>query len=230
MKDVETKEKKRLLLDELRKSRGIIKTACKNAGVSRPTCLKWRDNDPEFKSEFDEISEEQIDEVESTLLANILKGDTTAAIFYLKTKGRNRGYGNMEVSEAVGAENTPKAKADPVAMRRLGGIKAGLVKALKKDGKYSDGLKYQIDSVAQLMLRVDELKQEIFDRDHKCVNVETSREGNVRESVSPKERLYLEYLRQMQYSLRALGLNMDSKAQKGADNDGFDEFMKNMKE
>lgn len=230
MKDVETKEKKRLLLEELRKSRGIIKTACKNAGVSRPTCLKWRDNDPEFKAEFDEISEEQIDEVESTLLANILKGDTTAAIFYLKTKGRNRGYGNMEVSEAAGIENTPKAKADPVAMRRLGGIKAGLVKALKKDGKYSDGLKYQIDSVAQLMLRVDELKQEIFDRDHKCVNIETSREGNVRESVSPKERLYLEYLRQMQYSLRALGLNMDSKVQKGTDNDGFDEFMKNMKE
>ena len=91
-------------------------------------------------------------------------------------------------------------------------------------------MKYQIDSVAQLMLRVEGLKQEIFDSDHKCVNVETSREGNVRESVNPKERLYLEYLRQMQYSLRALGLNMDSKAQKSTGDDGFDEFMKSMKE
>ena len=222
---------KQKMLDALARSRGIVSTACKLSGLSRSSYLNWKKNDPEFAAEVEQIQETQKDSVENKLLDNIAQGDVTSIIFYLKTRCRDRGYGNTEVSEsqAAGGE-ARKPKADATAMRKLGAIKTGLVRALKSEGKYSDGLKFQIDSVAQLMLRVEMLKQEIFSSDHSSVNVETSREGNVRESVSPKERLYLEYLRQMQYALRALGLNMDSKAQKGAGDDGFDEFMKQLKD
>lgn len=222
---------KRKMLDALSKSRGIVSVACKLSGLSRSSYLNWKKSDLDFAAAVDQIQETQKDGVESKLLDNIEQGDVTSIIFYLKTRCRDRGYGNTEVSESKAAGNeAKKSKADATAMRKLGAIKTGLVRALKSEGKYSDGLKFQIDSVAQLMLRVEMLKQEIFSSDHSSVNVETSREGNVRESVSPKERLYLEYLRQMQYALRALGLNMDSKVQKGAGDDGFDEFMKQLKD
>ncbi len=225
------KDKKGEFLEYLRTANGIIKTACARVGISRPTYDNWRKADPDFASKVQTIMDEQADEVEQRLIENIRQGDTTAIIFYLKTKGKNHGYGNLEVGDKEGDGQKPKRTyADAVAMRKLGGIKTGLIRVLKSEGRYSESLRYQIDNVAQLMLRVEELKQEIFAKDHKCVNVETSREGNVRESVSPKERLYLEYLRQMQYALRALGLNMDSKAQKDGGSDGLDEFMKSMKE
>ncbi len=224
-------EKKAKFLDYLRGSNGIIKTACANTGITRHTYDNWRKSDEDFAMKVHEIMEAQIDEVERRLQDRIEQGDTTAIIFFLKTKGRNHGYGNLEVGDKEGeGQKSKRTYADAVAMRKLGGIKTGLIRVLKSEGRYSESLRYQIDNVAQLMLRVEELKQEIFSKDHKCVNVETSREGNVRESVSPKERLYLEYLRQMQYALRALGLNMDSKAQKDGGSDGLDEFMKSMKE
>lgn len=230
MKEVKD-EKKAAMLEALRCGNGTVKAACAKTGISRTTYNRWKHEDASFREETENVRLDKAEEVEQKLFEKIAQGDVTSIIFFLKTKGRDLGYGNTEVADAQGYENVQrKPKADPVAMRRLGGIKSALMRALKNEGLYSDGLKYQIDSVAQLMLRVEELKQEIFDRDHKCVNVETSREGNVRESVSPKERLYLEYLRQMQYSLRALGLNMDSKTQKSAGDDGFDEFMKSMKE
>ncbi|MEF2920033.1 MAG: hypothetical protein U0O22_06120, partial [Acutalibacteraceae bacterium] len=43
-------------------------------------------------AQVDEINEATLDFVESKLLENIKKGEVTSIIFYLKTKGRNRGY------------------------------------------------------------------------------------------------------------------------------------------
>lgn len=230
MKEV-SNEKKSAMLDALRHGDGTVKAACAKVGISRTTYNRWKNEDPVFREEAEMIDLDKAEGVESKLMEKIAQGDVTCMIFFLKTKGRKIGYGNTEVADVYNCDaDQHKPKANPVAMKRLGGIKSALIRVLKSNGTYSDGLKYQIDSVAQLMLRVEGLKQEIFDSDHKCVNVETSREGNVRESVNPKERLYLEYLRQMQYSLRALGLNMDSKAQKSTGDDGFDEFMKSMKE
>lgn len=75
-----------------KESKGIITYACDAIGVSRQTYYYWMSTDEKFKQEIDDINESTIDLVEHKLLSLINKEDTTAIIFYLKTKGRNRGY------------------------------------------------------------------------------------------------------------------------------------------
>lgn len=212
---------------------GIVKAACSVAQISRTTYYDWKKQDEEFAAAVDLVMADQCDEVESRLLQNIQQGDTTAMIFYLKSKGQCNGYGNPEVgdrSDAAAKGNEHKPKADGTVMKRVAGVKSSIIRTLKKTGKYSLDMNYQIETAAELIVRRDLLKQEIFDKEHSCVNVETSREGNVRESVSPRERLYLEYTTKCQSALRALGMNTDSKNQNKAGADGFEDFMTQFKE
>lgn len=58
--------------------------------------------DPEFKAAVEEVQEYTVDVAESELHKLIKAGETTAIIFYLKTKGKKRGY--VERQELVGAE------------------------------------------------------------------------------------------------------------------------------
>jgi hypothetical protein len=83
---------KQALLQALEKSLGIITTACKQVGLNRSTFYDYYNNDQEFKKAVDDLQEVALDFAESKLLNQISKGDTTATIFYLKTKGKNRGY------------------------------------------------------------------------------------------------------------------------------------------
>jgi hypothetical protein len=75
------------LLEALEKSLGVVTSACKIAGCSRETFYKYCKEDKE-----DDISNITLDFAESQLHRQIKKGNTTATIFYLKTKGKNRGY------------------------------------------------------------------------------------------------------------------------------------------
>ena len=75
-----------------RESLGVIKHACEKADISRRTYYNWLENDEEFKQAVEDIGEEAIDFAENALKKKIREGDTTATIFYLKTKGKKRGY------------------------------------------------------------------------------------------------------------------------------------------
>ena len=86
------KHNKKRLLIALNKSLGIVTTACKTCDVSRGTFYNYMNNDPEFKKEVDDIENIALDFVESKLLNQIQDDNTTATIFYLKTKGKHRGY------------------------------------------------------------------------------------------------------------------------------------------
>ncbi len=83
---------KEKLLDSLKECSGIVTFACEKVGLSRQTFYRWYREDAEFKERADAINELQIDIAEASLLKKIQKGDTTAIIFYLKTKGKSRGY------------------------------------------------------------------------------------------------------------------------------------------
>lgn len=84
--------KKRALLEALEKSLGVVTTACKVVGVSRCTFYEYKQTDPDFAKSVDEIDEIVLDFAESSLHKQINEKNTAATIFYLKTRGRRRGY------------------------------------------------------------------------------------------------------------------------------------------
>jgi len=83
---------KKNLLDALEEALGVVSTACKMIGCSRNTFYTYYKNDPEFKAQVDDLQNYALDMVESELHKQIIDGNTTATIFYLKTKGKKRGF------------------------------------------------------------------------------------------------------------------------------------------
>lgn len=83
---------KKAMVEALEKSLGIVTTACKSVDISRETHYRWLKEDPKYKEAVEGIEDIAIDFAESKLHKQIEKGDTTATIFYLKTKGKKRGY------------------------------------------------------------------------------------------------------------------------------------------
>ena len=80
-----------LFLSVLEKSLGIVSIALQKTDISREEFVVWQDN-LEFKRRLDLVSDTSIDYVENKLLTLINKGDLSAIQFYLKTKGKKRGY------------------------------------------------------------------------------------------------------------------------------------------
>ena len=84
--------KKKMLIESLEKSLGIISTACSNAGISRSSFYKWYKEDEDFRKKVDEIDSVKLDFVESQLFKNIQNLKEKSIIFYLQHKGHKRGY------------------------------------------------------------------------------------------------------------------------------------------
>jgi hypothetical protein len=87
-----TADRKKRMLEALTKSLGIVTTAVRKAGINRSTHYDWLENDPEYAAQVREIQDMELDMVESQLHGLIMNGNTAAIIFYLKTKGKERGY------------------------------------------------------------------------------------------------------------------------------------------
>jgi hypothetical protein len=101
---------KKKVLEKLFETKGIVTHACANANIARSTFYDWVATDSEFKLAVEEINETAIDFVESKLMEKIngVKVQTfnqkgkpvvydvppsdTALIFFLKTRGKKRGY------------------------------------------------------------------------------------------------------------------------------------------
>lgn len=238
-------ERKTRFLEALGRSGGVVAEACIATGIGRSTYYRWYADDCDFREAVDDIAETQIDFVESKLLRAINNGDVTATIFYLKTKGKKRGYSDKAQPSAVPAPTTasmpaPTSGALPghvgcddgqgkAIAAKVRSKKAYIVKLLKEQGKYTSELIYQVDITAKLLVRADLLGDEILADGHHTVSVEYSREGNERMTLNPKEKLYIELLEKGQKALRALGMNTESKERK-ADNDTFGDFLASMRE
>jgi len=84
--------KKEAILQALENSLGVVTVACKQADVPRSTYYKWLNEDEEFAKAVKDIENIALDFGESQLHKQIGDGNTSATIFFLKTKGKKRGY------------------------------------------------------------------------------------------------------------------------------------------
>ncbi len=83
---------KKALLTALSQSLGVVTMACKVVGVERGTFYRYVNEDPEFKKAVDDVENIALDFAESQLHKQIREGEVSSTIFYLKTKGKKRGY------------------------------------------------------------------------------------------------------------------------------------------
>lgn len=95
----DTKKNKKLVLQALEKSLGIVTPACKDVGISRNAFYTWYREDADFREKVDEINEITLDFVENQLLKQIKGGSERSILFYMKYKGRKRGYSeNIDIT------------------------------------------------------------------------------------------------------------------------------------
>jgi len=93
------------MIEALSKVLGIVTDACKEVGIARQTHYEWYKEDENYHKAVDDIIDIALDFAESMLHKRMKANDTTAIIFYLKTKGKGRGY--IERQEFTGKDGEP---------------------------------------------------------------------------------------------------------------------------
>lgn len=84
-------ERQEVFLEVLTKSMGIVSLALQTTQMDRTEFDNWLKNQ-DFKKRIEDINETSLDFVENKLLKKIKDDDLSAIQFYLKTKGKDRGY------------------------------------------------------------------------------------------------------------------------------------------
>ena len=97
----QTDIQKKAMVTALEKSLGIVTTACRNVGIGRDTHYRWMRDDAEYRTAVESLEGVALDLAESKLHEEILGGNTAAIIFFLKTKGKKRGYVERQEVESV---------------------------------------------------------------------------------------------------------------------------------
>jgi len=80
------------MLKALEVNLGNVTDACKYTGISRGTHYNWLNEDENYKAQVEMIDDIILDFAEKQLYTQISENNTTATIFFLKTKGKHRGY------------------------------------------------------------------------------------------------------------------------------------------
>ena len=100
---------KKKLLEALEKTLGIVTPACKEVGISRETFYRYYNEDKDFRDKVDELENLTLDYVESQLFKQIKDGSERSILFYMKYKGRKRGY-NDSLDITSGGEKITEIK------------------------------------------------------------------------------------------------------------------------
>lgn len=80
------------MLNALEHSLGVVKTACDKTGIHRSTHYRWCEEDEDYAKAVDMVQGIAVDFAETKLFKNIDKGKEASIIFFLKTRGKKRGY------------------------------------------------------------------------------------------------------------------------------------------
>ena len=104
----------------LAQARGKIAVAARTLGCTRQTIYDYKARHPEIGVALEDAEELQLDMTELKLFQAIEKGEAWAICFYLKTKGRARGYverhevsGHLSLGELLKSLPPRGVKATP---------------------------------------------------------------------------------------------------------------------
>lgn len=116
-----TKRNKAAMLKALEQTLGVVTPALKSTGVGRATFYGWLKTDQKFNDAVNSMPEIAIDFAESHLHKQIKDGVPSSTIFFLKTKGKRRGYvekvehehsGNLTFQPNIDFGDTSEKDAD----------------------------------------------------------------------------------------------------------------------
>lgn len=93
---------KKALIEAMQKSLGNVSQSCRIVGVSRDTYYSYYNTDDDFKKSCNDCDNIALDFVESQLHKQIKDGVPSSTIFYLKTKGKKRGFVEKQEIEHSG--------------------------------------------------------------------------------------------------------------------------------
>ena len=115
--------KKNAMLKALESTLGVVTSACEVVGIDRRTHYRWMNEDEGYRVQVESLTDLAVDFAESQLF-ELIKGahrevstpdgeviriqdapNTSATIFYLKTRGKKRGY--VERTELAGVNDAP---------------------------------------------------------------------------------------------------------------------------
>jgi len=100
--------KKKLFYEILCVTLGNVSEAEKRTNICRSTHYDWLKHDPNYKLWIDDLNDNNLDFAESCLKKLMKEGNVTAIIFFLKTKGKIRGY--IERTELEFTKEFPEVK------------------------------------------------------------------------------------------------------------------------
>ena len=84
---------KNTMLLALANNLGNVSKACEQTNISRQSHYRWLKGDLKYSEAVLEQADAALDIAEYKLMEKIKSGDIRAIMFFLKTKGRKRGYG-----------------------------------------------------------------------------------------------------------------------------------------
>lgn len=129
--DNKIQQHKKALLEALEKSLGVVTTACKSVGVDRGTFYQYYNKDADFKAAVDELDNIALDFAESQLHKQIASGNPTSTIFYLKTKGKKRGY-IERIEQEIGNKDGEPFKTEDANLSKLSTEQLMQLKSINK--------------------------------------------------------------------------------------------------
>ena len=99
---------KKAMLSALVTSLGVVTDACNACKIPRRTFYNWMERDAKFREQVRDIDNIALDFAESQLHKQIKNGEVSSTIFYLKTKGKSRGYiEKSEIDHTSGGQSLP---------------------------------------------------------------------------------------------------------------------------
>jgi AcrR family transcriptional regulator len=109
-KESKMDNRKKEILDLYVKKACNVSAVCTAVGISRKTFYDYVNSDEEFAELIEDAKETLLDNAESILHKKILSEDTVSLLFFLKTKGKQRGY-----TERTEIDNLPPS--EPIQVR-----------------------------------------------------------------------------------------------------------------